>query len=120
AVRGLVMGGNAYATGSLSALPALTEKMLARGTTTRSKEQIGALLAGVGADRRYVTTPIQVGIEANGMARDLPLVLGVLADELRHPAFAAAELTKAKAELENDVLRADDDTSARAQERLAQ
>ncbi|HEX7437340.1 MAG TPA: insulinase family protein, partial [Caldimonas sp.] len=120
AVRGLVMAGNVQATASQAALPALTGKMLARGTTSRSKEEIGALLAGVGAERRYVTTPTHVGIEADGMARDLPLVLDVLADELRRPAFAAAELAKAKAELENDVLRADDDTSARAQERLAQ
>src|SRR6185295_9861162 len=90
------------------------------GTTTRSKETIGALLADVGADRRYVSTPTHVGIEADGMARDLPLILDVLADELRRPAFAAAELAKAKAELENDVLRADDNTSARAQERLTQ
>jgi zinc protease len=48
------------------------------------------------------------------------MILDVLADELRRPAFAAAELAKAKAELENEVLRADDSTSARAQERLAQ
>ena len=94
--------------------------MLARGTTSRSKEEIGALLADVGAERRYVTTPTHVGIEADGMARDLPLILDVLADELRRPAFAAGELAKAKAELENELLRADDDTSARAQERLAQ
>ena len=32
----------------------------------------------------------------------------------------AQELAKAKAELESDVLRADENTSARAQERLAQ
>jgi zinc protease len=44
----------------------------------------------------------------------------VLADELRRPAFAEPELAKAKADLENEVLRADDSTSARAQERLAQ
>jgi len=120
AVRGLVMAGQVQATGSRSTLPALVEKMLARGTTTRSKEEIGALLANVGAERRYATTPGHVAIEADGMARDLPLILDVLADELRRPAFAAAELAKAKAELENEVLRADDDTSARAQERLAQ
>jgi zinc protease len=120
AVRGLVMAGNVQATGPRAALPALTEKMLARGTTSRSKEAIGALLADVGAERRYVTTSTDVGIEADGMARDLPVILDVLADELRRPAFAAAELAKAKAELENEVLRADDSTSARAQERLAQ
>ena len=120
AVRGLVRAGNVQATGARAALPALTEKMIARGTTTRTKEEIDALLAGVGAERRYVTAPTHVGIEAAGMARDLALMLDVLADELRHPAFAPAELAKAKAELENEVLRADDDTSTRAQERLRQ
>jgi zinc protease len=120
AVRGLVMAGHVQATGPRAALPALTEKMLARGTTSRSKEAIGALLADVGAERRYVTTPTHVGIEADGMARDLPLILEVLADELRRPAFSLDELAQAKAELENEVLRADDNTSARAQERLAQ
>jgi len=119
-VRGLVMAGNVQATGPRAALPALTEKMIARGTTSRSKEDIGALLANVGAERRYLTTPGHVGIEADGMARDLPLILDVLADELRRPALAPGELAKAKAELENEVLRADDDTSTRAQERLAQ
>jgi zinc protease len=115
-----VNAGTAHALPSQSALAELTAKMIARGTTSRSKEAIGALLADVGAERRYVATPTDVAIEANGMARDLPLILDVLADELRRPAFALAELAKAKSELENDVLRADDDTSARAQERLAQ
>jgi len=120
AVRGLVAAGAVHAAPPQSAVAELTAKMIARGTTTRSKEEIGASLADVGAERRYLPTPTHVGIEADGMARDLPLVLGVLADELRRPAFAPAELAKAKAELENDVLRADDSTSARAQERLAQ
>ena len=120
AVRGLVPAGGIHATPPQSALPELAAGMIARGTTTRSKEQLGALLADVGAERRYVATPTHLGIEADGMARDLPLVLGVLADELQRPAFAPAELAKAKAELENDVLRTDDSTSARAQERLAQ
>ena len=120
AVRGFVLAGDVQAQSALAALPALTAKMLARGTTSRSKEAIGALLAGVGAERRYVTTSTQLGIEADGMARDLPLMLDVLADELRHPALDSAEVAKAKAELENDVLQADDNTSARAQERLAQ
>ena len=120
AVRGIVPAGKVEATGARAALPELTEKMLARGTTTRTKEAIDVLLAGVGAERRYATGQTHVDIEADGMARDLPLVLDVVADELRHPAFAPAELAKAKAELENEVLRADDSTSARAQERLAQ
>ena len=54
------------------------------------------------------------------MARDLPLLLEILADELKNPAFSAAELGKARKELENDYLRADDETSQRAQQRLSQ
>ena len=94
--------------------------MIARGTTSRSKEEIGALLAGVGAERSYATTPTHVAIAAEGMARNLPLILDVIADEVRHPAFAPAELAKAKAELENEVLRADQSTAGRAIERLGQ
>ena len=119
-VRALVTAGTMTTPPSQPALAELVGKMLARGTTTRSKEQIGALLDDVGASRAYSTQLTELGIDANAMARDLPLVLGILADELRRPAFAPEELAKARRELENDYLRADDDTSLRAQQRLGQ
>lgn len=120
AVRGSVMAGIVHAPPSRPALPALTERMLIHGTGTRTKEEISALLGDVGARRRYFTNLTDVGIEADGMARDLPLLLEVIADELQHPALTAAEVSKVRRELESDYLRADDDTSQRAQERLAQ
>ncbi|WP_152682862.1 pitrilysin family protein [Caenimonas sp. SL110] len=119
-VRGLVTAGGITNPPTQAALSDLVGKMLSRGTTLRTKEQIGALLNDAGATRRYLPQLAELGIEANGMARDLPMMLGVLAEELRQPAFTAAELARAKRELENDYLRADDDTSFRAQERLAQ
>ena len=120
AVRGLVLAGAATGSPAQPAVPDLVAKMLERGTATRTKEQIGALLDDVGATRSYTMSLNETSIQANGMARDLPRIIEVLADELRNPAFAAAELARARKELENDFLRADDDTSARAQERLAQ
>ena len=120
AIRGSVAAGNMTAPSGRPALPALTEKMIARGTTTRTKEQIGALLGDVGATRRYATTLTDVSIQADGRARDLPLMLELLADELRHPAFPAAEVLKARSDVENDTRRVDDDTSQRALERLGQ
>ncbi|MDB5871119.1 MAG: peptidase domain protein [Ramlibacter sp.] len=119
-VRGLVLAGQMTAPAAQPALADLAGKMLARGTTSRDKEQIGALLDDVGANRSYSTQLTELGIDASGMARDLPLLLEILADELRRPAFAPAELAKARRELENDYLRADDDTSQRAQQRLGQ
>jgi zinc protease len=120
AVRGIALAGDVTAPPGAPALPALAEKMLVRGTTTRTKEQIGALLDDVGAARTYAASLNEVSVQANGMARDLPRILGILADELTNPAFPAAELLKAKKELENDYLRADDNTSLRAQEQLGQ
>jgi zinc protease len=119
-VRGIVTAGGMTNPASQPALADLVAAMLSRGTTSRSKEQIGALLDDVGATRRYANSLAEVGIEAGGMARDLSLMLEVLAEELRHPAFPAVEIARAKRELENTYLRADDDTSTRAQERLAQ
>jgi zinc protease len=119
-VRGIAAAGSMTAPAAQPALADLAGKMLARGTATRTKEQIGALLDDLGAARSYFTQLTELGIEANGMARDLPLVLDIIADELRHPAFVPAELDKARKDLENEYLRADDDTSARAQQRLGQ
>jgi zinc protease len=120
AIRGLAFAGDITAPAGKSVLPGLTAKMLQRGTKTRTKEEIGALLDGVGATRFYNTNQTEAFISANGMARDLPLLLEVLSDELRNPAFSAEEIAKAKKELETDILRAADNTSTRAMERLIQ
>ncbi|HYC36646.1 MAG TPA: pitrilysin family protein [Usitatibacter sp.] len=120
AIRGIALAGDTAAPAGKPALPALTAKMLQRGTKSRTKEQIGALLDDVGATRTYVTALNDANLSLNGMARDLPLLLEVLADELRNPAFGAEELAKAKKELETDYLRADDNTGQRAQQRLRQ
>ena len=120
AIRGLVLAGDALAPAGKPALPELTARMLQRGTTTRTKEQIGALLDGVGATRSYGSSLFEVNLALNGLSRDLPLLLEILADELRHPAFRSEELAKVKAEMKTAVLRNDDNTGFRALERLAQ
>jgi len=120
ALRGLAFAGDSSAPAGKPALAALTAKMLQRGTKSRTKEQIGAQLDDVGATRTYNSFATEVLLNANGMSRDLPLLLDVLADELKNPAFSAEELAKAKKELENDYLRADDNTQSRALERLNQ
>lgn len=120
AIRGIAFAGDTAAPAGKPAIPALTAKMLQRGTTSRTKEEIGKLLDDVGATRSYTTSLTEAWVSANGMSRDLALLLEVLSDELKNPAFSAEELEKAKKELENDYLRADDNTGARAMERLSQ
>lgn len=120
AIRGLAYAGDISAPNAKPAVPALTAKMLQRGTKSRTKEQIGKLLDDVGATRFYGSSLTDVNLTLTGMARDLPLLLDVLADEMKNPAFSDEELAKAKKELETDYLRSDDNTSNRAIERLTQ
>ncbi|HYR29840.1 MAG TPA: pitrilysin family protein [Thermoanaerobaculia bacterium] len=120
AIRGMAFAGETSSPAGKPAVAALTAKMLQRGTKSRTKEQIGQLLDNAGATRSYNSATNETFINANGMSRDLPLILEVLADELKNPAFGAEEIAKAKKELETDILRADDATSARAIERLLQ
>jgi zinc protease len=118
AIRGLVFAGDA--TVPNRAVPDLTARMLQRGTKSRSKEQIAALLDSAGATRSYGTNLFEANLSLNGLSRDLPLLIDVLADELENPAFPAEELAKAKAELKTGILRNDENTSIRATERLTQ
>jgi zinc protease len=120
AIRGLVFAGDSTAPANKPIVPQLTANMLQRGTTARTKEQIGALLDNVGATRAYFSSAFQTTINANGMSRDLPLLLEIIGEELKAPAFTSEELAKAKAEVKTGVLRADDTTGTRAVERLTQ
>ncbi len=120
AIRGMAFAGDSASAADQPATAALTAKMLSRGTISRNKEEIGRVLEQAGATRSYATGLGETAIAFNGLARDLPLMVEVLGEELRQPAFAPAELDKARKELETDYLRADDNTSQRAFERLVQ
>jgi zinc protease len=120
ALQGVVLAGDMTAPGAMPALPDLTAMMLQRGTDSRSKLEIAAELDGAGARLELQSGLQGTTITGSALARDLPLLLGVLADELRRPAFPGDELAKAKLELRSDVLRAAESTSRRAIERLNQ
>jgi len=119
-IRGLVRAGDAMAPQGEPAVPALMAKMLTRGTRERTKEKIAEQLDDAGATRGYDTAATVLDFNADGLARDLPLMLGVLSEELRDPRLAPEELEKARRELDNDYARADDNTTQRSLQRLRQ
>ena len=120
AIRGLVFAGDSAAPAGKPAVADLAAQMLERGTKTRTKEEIGALLDNAGATRDYNTSLFEANLILNGLSRDLPLLIDILADELKNPAFGAEEFAKAKSELKTSVMRLDDSTSFRATSRLGQ
>jgi zinc protease len=120
AVHGIVLAGRMYSPRGKPAVAQLTAMMLERGTTSQNKRVIAARLDGVGAQIQVTSDMVGATIQASSLSRDAGLLLSILADEMKNPAFADSELRKAKAEMKTDVLRAFDDTRQRAFDRLTQ
>ncbi|MGE5175262.1 MAG: M16 family metallopeptidase [Hyphomicrobiales bacterium] len=118
AIDGLVFAGEMDGDPAKPAVPDLTAEMMNRGTKTRDKRAIAAALDGVGAQLSISAGLNDATVTGSGLSRDLRLLLTILADELRNPSFPDSEITKAKAEMKADLLRADDNTRIRAWNRI--
>ena len=119
AVHGLVLAGRQEAPIGMPAIPQLTATMMTRGTKTRDKRAIATLLDDVGASITINADLSDAPFLGSALSKDARLLLSMLADELMNPAFAPAEIAKAKSELRADLLRGYENTSIRARERLS-
>lgn len=115
-VLGALPAGDAMAGAGNAAVPTLTGMMLDRGTTTLDKFAIAERLEGVGARISFGVGRQSLEIRAKCLRKDLPMVLSILAAELRTPAFPAAELAKAKQQLIGSLRESMQNTGGRARE----
>jgi zinc protease len=115
-VLGALPAGDAMAGTGNAAVPSLTGMMLDRGTTTLDKFAIAERLEDVGASISFGVGTQSLEIRAKCLRKDLPMVLSILAAELRTPALPAAELAKAKQQLIGSLRESLQNTGARAQE----
>ncbi len=81
----------------------LTAGMLERGTRKHNQFALAALLEKAGATLESTVGNDSVLFSAKLLSRDLGLVLGVLAEEVREPAFSAEEFAKEKKEFAGEV-----------------
>ena len=117
AILGSMPAGDAMATAAENiAIPTLTGMMLDRGTKVLDKYAIAEQLDNVGAEISFAVGTQSLEIRAKCLNKDLPLVLGLLASELRSPAFAAAEFAKAKQQFIGSLQESLQHTEGRAQE----
>ena len=72
----------------------LMEHMLFQGTARRSAEEIAAAIDGVGGALDAFTNRESTCFYAKVLGEHLPLAVDLLADILRHPRLAAADLKK--------------------------
>lgn len=95
-------------------LAAFTADALMRGTVNRTFEQIYKELESVGASLGIGGGTYTTSFGAKSLAEDLPLVLGMLADVLRHPTFPRDEIEKLRGEILTDLAEREHDTQRMA------
>ena len=99
-----------------AAAAALTALMLDRGTAKQDKFAIASKLESVGASVRFSVHDQVLEIRARCLKSDLPLLIALIAEQLRSPAFSQSEFDKARQQLSGQLKNAMDDVQQRSAE----
>jgi zinc protease len=108
--------GDAMADGGNIAVPTLSGMMLDRGTKALDMFAIAEKLDNVGAEVAFEVGTQSLHIRAKCLKKDVPLVMGLIASELRTPALLPAEFTKAKQQFVGGLQASAQNSGARARE----
>jgi zinc protease len=115
-IVGALPAGDAMADGGNVAVPSLSGLMLDRGTKALDKFAIAAKLDDVGAEIGFGVGPQSLEITARCLRKDLPMVMGLMAADLRTPALQVAEFNKAKQQFIGELEASAQNSSGRARE----
>ncbi len=115
-IVGSMPAGDAFASAENPAVPTLTGMMLDKGTTRSDKFAIAQQLESVGAAISFGVGQQTLDIRAKCLRADLPLVLRLIVEQLRTPAFSAEEFEKVQKQLAGELTRSLEDTGFRAGE----
>jgi zinc protease len=116
---GSLPAGDSFAPDANLAIASLTGGMLDKGTTTEDKFAIAQKLDAVGAELSFSVDSTMVNFGGKCLSKDLPLVIGLLAEQLRSPAFSEEEFTKLKKQIAGRLQRALEQTGYRAGQAFA-
>ncbi len=115
-ILGALPAGDAMAEPGNIAIATLTGMMLDRGTKSLDKFAIAEQLDNVGAEIAYGVGTQSLEIHGKCLKKDLPMVLGLIAAELRTPAFPQQEFDRARQQFIGALQSSEQSTEARAQE----
>jgi zinc protease len=113
---GVLPAGDAMAGSGNIAIPTLSGMMLDRGTKALDKFAIAEKLDNVGAEIGFTVGAQSLQIRAKCLKKDLPLVVGLIAAQLRTPALQVAEFNKAKQQMVGELEHSAQNTGTRALE----
>ena len=115
----LPAGDSFAATGNL-AVPTLVGAMLDQGTATQDKFAIADKLDSVGAELEFEVGGTLVEFSGKCLRKDFPMVIGLLAEQLRTPAFSEEEFAKVKQQLAGQLQRSLESTNYRASQAFSE
>ena len=117
-LRGTLPVGDSRSPESNPVIAELTGGMLDKGTTQHDKFAIAQMLGDVGATLSFSVSSNALQVAGKCLSKDLPLLLSLLAEQLRSPAFSAEEFSKLKTQLAGRVRRSLESTDFRAENRF--
>src|SRR5512143_58512 len=109
-IRGHLRGGALFEPPAQTGLALFTSEMVERGTPTRTFQQIAEQTERNGAAVGVSAGVHLAGFSAKGLSEDMRLLLDILGDILRHPAFPKAEMEKVRGELLTSIRERADST----------
>jgi zinc protease len=111
---GALPAGDAFADRGNIAIATLTGMMLDRGTGRHDQFTIAQQLENAGASITFEVGQQSLNIQARCLKKDLPMLIGLLAEQLREPAFDPQEFDKVRDQLIGLVRTQQDNTEYRA------
>ena len=115
-IVGAMPGGDAMSEGGNISVPTLSGMMLDRGTKTLDKFAISEKLNSIGAQVSFAVNEQSLEVRAKCLRKDLGMVIGLIASELRTPALAPAEFAKVQQEFAGAVQASSQNPGERARE----
>ena len=118
--RGSLPAGDSFAPKENLAIPTLVGEMLDKGTTKEDKFAIAQKLDEIGAKIDFSVGGVMTEFNGKCLRKDMPVVISLLAEQLRMPAFSAEEFAKLKKQIAGDLQRAMESTDFRADQAFAE
>lgn len=113
-VSGSFFAGNIFLKPENAMLPPLTALLLDEGTKRKKKEALREAIEGRGASIQFSTDSYRTRFDVSGLKKDLPFLLGVLAEELGEPLFTPESFAVAKKKTMTILEHSKEDTRVQA------
>ena len=113
-ISGSFLGGTLYSPSKNPHISTFTAAMLDKGTFNKDKYEIGDILDSVGAELKFGSTKHHIFFTAHCLNSDVNIVVEMLAEQLRTPAFRGDEIDKLKTRMIGKLEQSLEDTKKQA------